>query len=107
MKQLVEFSLEDGSKVLVEVEEPVKGGAQRVALKPGKLAVEAKKTFEAALETVRPTLTPLVNKLRELPAPPQEMEIKFGLKMSAQAGAVIAACGGEANFEISMKWMQR
>jgi hypothetical protein len=30
--------------------------------------------------------------------------VKFGLKFNAEAGAIIAALGSEANFGIEVKW---
>ena len=35
---------------------------------------------------------------------PEKALIKFGLKVSAEAGWVIAKATGEANFEVSMTW---
>ncbi|MCY7407166.1 MAG: hypothetical protein LH631_07250 [Alkalinema sp. CAN_BIN05] len=29
---------------------------------------------------------------------------QFGLKLTAEAGVVFAAAGGEVNFEITLKW---
>jgi hypothetical protein len=41
MKQLVEFTLEDGSTILVEVDEPPTPGPKPVA-RPGEVAAKAK-----------------------------------------------------------------
>jgi hypothetical protein len=32
------------------------------------------------------------------------VEVKFGVKMSAELGAVIASGNGEVNYEITLKW---
>ncbi len=32
-----------------------------------------------------------------------EVEVKFGVKLSGQAGAIITV-GGEASYEITMRW---
>ncbi|MDD1435474.1 hypothetical protein MEN24_03375 [Dolichospermum sp. ST_sed10] len=34
----------------------------------------------------------------------KELEVKFGIKLSADAGAFITSVGGEVNFEITVKW---
>jgi hypothetical protein len=42
--------------------------------------------------------------LRALHDPPDEIEVEFGLKMSAEAGAVVAATGLEANYRVTLTW---
>jgi hypothetical protein len=37
---------------------------------------------------------------------PDEVEIKFGVKVDAQAGAVIAKTGLQGQFEIKLKWVR-
>ncbi|MDB9318713.1 MULTISPECIES: CU044_2847 family protein [Cyanophyceae] len=101
-KQLVEFSLEDGSTFLVEVEEPDNGAVGRVALPSGRTIAEATKTFEDAIDKIKPAVASITNKFKELS--PEEMEIKFGVKLSAEAGAILTSVGGEVNFEITVKW---
>lgn len=104
-KQLVEFSLEDGSKFLVEVEEPNNTSVGRVALPSGRIVSEATKTFEEAIDKIKPAIASITNKFKELS--PEEMEIKFGVKLSAEAGAILTSVGGEVNFEITVKWSKK
>ena len=104
-KQLVEFSLEDGSKFLVEVEEPNNTSVGRVAFPSGRIVSEATKTFEEAIDKIKPVIASIVNKFKELS--PEEMEIKFGVKLSAEAGAILTSVGGEVNFEITVKWSKK
>lgn len=53
MKQLVEFKLEDGNTIMVEVEQPeAQGGTIRAGRKPGEIYYEATQTFEQALEKI-------------------------------------------------------
>jgi hypothetical protein len=37
---------------------------------------------------------------------PEEVQITFGVKPDAQAGAVIARTGMQGHFEVKVKWMQ-
>jgi Trypsin-co-occurring domain 1 len=108
MKQLVEFQVDDeGSVVLVEVEEPVQGATQRVALNPGRLAYQATKSFtEALAKSVKPVASAIIQEMRSLDEPPDEIEATFGLTMSMEAGAVITA-GSGANFSITLKWSKK
>ncbi|HEU4629149.1 MAG TPA: CU044_2847 family protein [Gemmatimonadaceae bacterium] len=104
MRQLVEFPLADGGCVVVEVEVPA--GQERVvrAARPGELAVKAGRTFEDALAQVRPMADAVLAKLRALAARPDEVEIEFGLKLSAEAGAILTSAGAEANFQVTLRW---
>ena len=103
MKQLVEFPLEDGTTILVEVDAPEEGGMVPAA-RGGEVVAKAQQTFENALETIRPAARAIVAKLRALHDPPDEIEVAFGLKMSAEAGAFIAAAGVKANYKITLTW---
>ncbi len=104
MKRLIEFPLEDGNSITVEVDElEPEGGVVRAA-RPGEIAAKAGQTFEAALDRIRPAASIIITKLRALSDPPDEMTVEFGLKMNAEAGAVIAAAGAEANYKVTLKW---
>jgi len=100
--ELIEFPLEDGSSLWVEVSEATPRGLTPAAR--GDLPVRATQTFEAALEKVRPAAQAIIQKLRSLHDAPDEIEVEFGLKLSAEAGAVIAAGGVEANYKVTLKW---
>jgi hypothetical protein len=106
VKRLIEFPLEDGGTILVEVDEPVsEGGLERVA-RPDEIITKANQTFEAALDRIKPVAGVIITKLRALSDPPDEMTVEFGFNMSAQAGAVVAAVGVEANYKVTLKWQQ-
>ncbi len=74
------------------------------ASRRGELATKTTQTFEEALEQIKPAADVVVEKLRGMTAQPDELSVTFGLKMSANAGAFIAASGIEANFTVLLKW---
>jgi len=104
MKRLIEFPLENGNSILVEVDEPEPEGGVVKAARPGEIAAKATQTFEAALEKVKPAAAAIISKLRDLADPPDEMEVEFGLKLSADAGAFLASAGAEANYTVTLTW---
>jgi hypothetical protein len=104
VKRLVEFPLEGEGTILVEVDEPEPKGGVVQAGRPGEIAVRASQTFEAALERIKPAAGAIIVKLRGLANPPDEVEVEFGLKLSAEAGAFIASAGTEANFTVKLTW---
>jgi hypothetical protein len=102
-KRVVEFSLESGGSILVEVDEPPKARAVRAG-REGELAKKITRTFEDALTDVRPAAESIVAQLRNVADPPDAIEVTFGLKLSVQAGAIIASASGEGNFAVKLSW---
>lgn len=105
MKKIVEFTLPDGSSIFAEVDQPPEHDGL-VGVNPTEMAVKAQQTFDQALENVKPIASTIISKLRELNQPADEVEVKFGIKLTAEAGAVIAMAGAEVNYEITLKWKQ-
>ncbi len=106
MKRFVEFPLEDGSTILVEVDEPERAGGTTLVSGGKKTVEKANQSFEAALDKVKPTANAVISKLRDLYDPPDEISVEFGLKLSAKAGAVLAAASVEANYKVTLKWQK-
>lgn len=107
MKRLVEFPLQDGGVVVVEIDKPeTKGGPVR-GLGGGEVMDRAKQTFEAALEKIRPVAGAIITQLRDLSEPPDKVKVEFGVKMSAEAGAVIASAGVEGNYKVTLTWTNK
>lgn len=105
MKRLVEFPLEDGTTMLVEIEEPDQGGLVK-ASRADDVIVKAQQTLEKSLEKVKPAAQVVIQQLRKLHDAPNEIQVTFGLKLSADAGAVLASAGAEANYTVTLKWVK-
>ena len=104
MKRLVEFPLEDGSSLMVEVEEPVTGGGTVRAAHPVEMADRARQSFESSLDKIRPAASAIIAKLREMTDQPEQVAVEFGIKLSGAAGVVLASTGVEANFKVTLTW---
>jgi hypothetical protein len=102
MKHLVEFPLEEGGNIIVEVDEPEQEGTVRAGR--GDTIIKVKETLEEALNHVLPATKSIVEKLRSIGNKPDEIEINFGVKLSTAAGAVIASASAEANFDVTVRW---
>jgi hypothetical protein len=103
MKQLIEFPLQDGGAVLVQVDEPLPAGVVKAA-RPGEVIKKAGQTFEQALDKIKPAASIIISRLRGLADPPDEIEVEFGLTLNAEAGAFVAAAGAEANYTVTLIW---
>jgi hypothetical protein len=87
MKCLVEFPLGRGDSLLVEVDEPPEGPVVRGRGKDrSALAEKADKTFEDATAAVVPAASTPIARLRAAADPPDEIDIEFGVQLSAQTG---------------------
>lgn len=108
MKQLVEFTLDVSSPIIVETVEPEPpGSVVRATKKPGEVLEEAKHTFEEAVDTVHAATERAIVKLRSLSEQPDQMTMEFGFNFSAQFGAVIASASAEANYKVTLAWPRR
>ena len=104
VKRMIEFPLEGGSSITVEVDDPGGGSTVRgFGLEPE----FASQTYEAALEKIKPAAGGVIAKLRELADPPDQAVVEFGLKFGAKAGALIASADTEANLLITLTWRRK
>lgn len=86
MERLIEFPLEDGGLLMVEVYKPAPG---RGVVRAGHIVAAAEKagqTFETALEKIKPAAAAIINHLRNLSETPEDILVEFGLKFSEEAG---------------------
>ena len=105
--ELVQFSLKNGATLFVEVEQPRGGGLKPVARETGEIAVKAKKTFEEAMKNLEPMITSIKEQLDAANQPADEVEVKFGVKLTSEVGAILASVGGKITYEIILKWNKK
>ena len=102
MPQFIRYTLEDGSELLIEA-----AGAESGVVRAGlsEKVEAAKMSFDAALDAVRSSALQIRKKMHDVQA--DEVEVKFGLKATGEAGnnmLAIAKAGVEANYEVTLKW---
>jgi hypothetical protein len=106
-KKLVRFKLDDGTPFLVEVAATgtASTGPTLAGKKTDQLIEDAKQSFDQVLDVVGPVTRKLATRLRTgLAQDANEVEVKFGLKLTGGADLVFATAGGEVNFEVTLKW---
>ena len=110
MKKIVEFEVEGGPPVYVEVEaareeddealagfEPVRRSLARGADQ------DRGGRWRGAIEQVRPAVEDVIEVFREV-ATPDEIGIEFSLKLNTRVNAFVFSSDGEATFKVSLKW---
>ena len=87
----------------MEVEDPSGGPVTRGA-RPDEVVVRAGQSIEQVLGRVGPAVRGIVSELRAAAEWPDEVEVEFAIKLSADANVIIARTGGEANFRVALRW---
>lgn len=89
--------------VRVEVVETGEDGLVRVA-RPGQVMARASRSLAEMVTGIRPVAQSFVDGFRGMARAPDELNLEFGLSISADADVVISSTAAEANFKISLTW---
>ncbi|MGV9268286.1 CU044_2847 family protein [Kitasatospora sp. NPDC003701] len=98
-----ELRLTDGSGIWVEVSDGEGSGLDRVG-RASSLARATSETLQDAMSHLRPALDVIADGLRDMAHAPDTVRVDFGIKLSAEAGVVVARAASEANFTVSVEW---
>ncbi|MCI3269901.1 CU044_2847 family protein [Streptomyces cylindrosporus] len=98
---LIEFRDQDGRVITVEAADD-DSGSRLVARDDG--TAQATRTFEGALEGVRAAAESALRVFREGALRPDGVEIEFGVKLSAEAGALIAKSTVEGHLVVKLSY---
>jgi hypothetical protein len=98
--ELVSFPSDYGPPLVVEVAEN-DYGVERVAREDGGIIPAAEK-LEDAFRQAMPTLRSVVRSIHSLA--PDEAQIEFGIKLSGEAGVVVAKTSVEGHFTVTLSW---
>jgi hypothetical protein len=99
MSTIVAFDTDEGDFIKVEVDDP-RGGPHRVS-RDDQLTATGRR-LEEVLNEARPTIRAVLSAMSGLAA--DEREVEFGIKLTAEAGVVVAKTALEANFVLRLKW---
>jgi Trypsin-co-occurring domain 1 len=102
LNELVRWQTDHGG-VVVEIDssEP---GFQSISRRPGEAIYDVQERFEDALESVRDAAASALKKFRDKILDPESVEIEFGVKLNAEAGAVIAKTSAEGHLIVKLAW---
>jgi len=95
---LVDFG--DGGGGLV----PVSRGGGKLGEVTGELVEKSKEALDKAMDTIQGMAKRTIAAAKNLTDPPDAIEVEFGIKLDAQAGALIAQAGTEASIIVKMTW---
>jgi hypothetical protein len=71
----------------------------------GRLVERTQQSLDDVLAHARPAVSALLRQVREQEDAPDELEVEFGVQVSLEVGAYIAAASSQANFRVTMRWL--
>ena len=112
MVRLLEYPLEGGGSVLIQVEDRHSGdGDGEVTRGWGerdrRVIEQAQESFQQAVGRVQPAVQALLAQIRSLADSPDTVSVEFGLELSAEVGAFVANASSKGNFKVSLTWHPR
>ena len=101
------LQVQDEDDVILVEFAPV-AGVRSVSLSPKDAIEKSQEAIDDALEKMRGMAKKTVKAIREIPVTerPSTISVSFGLKLTAEGGAVIAKAGLEAGINVTMTWQR-
>jgi hypothetical protein len=104
MAELARFTVREQGSVVFEIADNGDGIRQAGLGRKGKV-VDAQQTFESKLSGIRDAASAALSILKE-DLRPDAVTLRFGIKMTVEAGAIIARTAVEGNMEVEMSWQR-
>ncbi|MGI5473268.1 CU044_2847 family protein [Streptomyces sp. CA-132043] len=104
MAELLTMEVGDGSDAVAvfEIDPGRLDGDLDLAAGGHGALTRARRSLDEAMEQVKPTLSRVVQTIRELG--PDQAEIEFGLKVGGDTSVIIAKGTAEVNFAVRLQW---
>jgi hypothetical protein len=107
MASYVKFELEDGTIVYMEATDVPRGSSGfPLTTRADNPTEQTSVSFETSIQSVRKMAAVMVQEMRSgFTQPPDEVQMNFGLKASAEVGGLVVARGGaESNYNVMLRW---
>ncbi|MFD4975068.1 CU044_2847 family protein [Streptomyces sp. NPDC058424] len=96
------FNLDSGGTVVVEVDDDEPGVSR--ASRTTQAIREAGASFSSALSGVRDAAASALHTFQQMQHRPDEVTVEFGIRLNAEAGAVIAKTEAEGHLQVTLTW---
>ena len=101
MKKLIEIALNSGEKIFIETED----NSPRQSVSAGSNIVrESEQYLERSLAQIRAFAGKISESVKAIPIRPDEFEVEFNGKFTAEAGIVFTSLSSEAGVTITLRW---
>ena len=106
MARLIDFQLDSQTSILVEAAEDDTPKGQQLVSASGAVTEKAQVAFDAALAGIKPIARSIMAQMQEAAADAKEIQVEFGIKLTATAGVVLAKASTEGHCKITIKWVR-
>ena len=86
------------------VEFPARAGVRKTALWAPDLVQQSAQALDKAMDSIQGMAQRVGELRKKLPPELAAVEVEFGLKLDAEAGALVSKVGGEASIHVKLKW---
>lgn len=100
------FTIDENTPILVEFT-PAPGVTRTALSSPAELAQQSEKAIESAMNTMVAMARRISSTMNAISDKPSTVEVDFGLKLTANAGALVASASTEASFVVKMTWTRK
>ncbi|MDQ3933899.1 MAG: hypothetical protein M3340_04630 [Actinomycetota bacterium] len=98
--------MDEAQENMVIVEFPMESGVRAVARSPEELAKRSGEALDNAMGTIRGVAAKTKAGIDSIVDKPDEVEVSFGITLTAEAGALVAKVGGEATLQVTLAWSE-
>jgi hypothetical protein len=98
----ITFTIDEDVPVLVEF--TPRPGVQQTALTPAVVVQKSAEALDSAMNAIHSMARRVAATVDALSDPPGQVEVEFGLKLTADAGALIARAGSECTINVKLSW---
>ena len=102
MTTYLEYNLDDGSQLLIEISDAPAGLIKAAKNKDGNIIIKAEKRFQEAIRSAKVSAQTSVNELSSLEM--DEMELSFGLNAVGSGSFGIGKLEMGVNYQVVLKW---
>lgn len=102
MAEIARWSLDNGGEVLVEIAED--GPEISPVSRSRDVVRSAATSLGSALSSVRDASSTILGQFRDAPVRPDKIEVEFGVRLSTEAGAVIAKSSLDGHLTVKLCW---
>jgi len=101
------LEVQDDDEIILVEFAPVPG-VRSVSLSPKDAIEKSQEAIEWALKSMRGMAKKTAKAIKEIPVAerPGTIAVSFGLKLTAEGGAVVAKAGVEAGINVTMTWQR-
>ncbi|GAA5096299.1 CU044_2847 family protein [Microbacterium yannicii] len=103
MGDAIRFDGADGVGILIEVTSSGGDVVRRGGIADGAVA-DAGKSLKQVVAQLGPLTEAFAAEVKRTGSGPDEVEVEFAVKVSADANLIIAKTTGEANFRLKLRW---